>query len=104
MTGRALRDSVRIATKFSEMEKNYSSLNSLRFKLAFSSIIFIVLYCNFYLSIFCHGLVILSLSMFLDLHAIIWILVADLTCAPVMMCLLMLRLKSNGILKMDTRI
>ncbi|XP_031286528.1 trigger factor-like protein TIG, Chloroplastic [Pistacia vera] len=31
VTGRALRDSVRIATKFSEMEKNYSSLNSLRY-------------------------------------------------------------------------
>ncbi|KAL5735841.1 hypothetical protein ACOSQ2_030629 [Xanthoceras sorbifolium] len=31
VTGRALRDSVRIATKFSEMEKNYSSLNSLSY-------------------------------------------------------------------------
>ncbi|KAH9652068.1 trigger factor-like protein TIG [Citrus sinensis] len=31
VTGRALRDSVRIVTKFSEMEKNYSSLNSLSY-------------------------------------------------------------------------
>ncbi|KAJ0102264.1 hypothetical protein Patl1_04123 [Pistacia atlantica] len=36
VTGRALRDSVRIATKFSEMEKNYSSLNSLRFEISTS--------------------------------------------------------------------
>ncbi|EEF31176.1 trigger factor-like protein TIG, Chloroplastic [Ricinus communis] len=31
VTGRALKDSVRIATKFSDMEKDYSSLNSLRY-------------------------------------------------------------------------
>ncbi|XP_050219494.1 trigger factor-like protein TIG, Chloroplastic [Mercurialis annua] len=31
VTGRALRDSVRIATRFSEMEKTYSSLNILRY-------------------------------------------------------------------------
>lgn len=31
VTGRALRDSVRIVTKFSEMEKNYSSLNPLSY-------------------------------------------------------------------------
>ncbi|KAF2285710.1 hypothetical protein GH714_007317 [Hevea brasiliensis] len=31
VTGRALRDSVRIATKFSDMEKDYSSHNSLRY-------------------------------------------------------------------------
>ncbi|XP_050247494.1 trigger factor-like protein TIG, Chloroplastic [Quercus robur] len=31
VTGRALRDSVRIVTKFSEMEQTYSSLNSLRY-------------------------------------------------------------------------
>lgn len=31
LTGRALRDSVRIVTKFSEMEQIYSSLNSLRY-------------------------------------------------------------------------
>lgn len=31
VTGRALRDSVRIVTKFSDMEKAYSSHNSLRF-------------------------------------------------------------------------
>ncbi|KAJ4725175.1 Trigger factor [Melia azedarach] len=31
VTGRALRDSVRIVTKFSEMEKNFSSLNSLSY-------------------------------------------------------------------------
>lgn len=30
MTGRALRDSVQIATKFTDMEKTYLSLNSLR--------------------------------------------------------------------------
>ncbi|GMY31761.1 trigger factor-like protein TIG, Chloroplastic [Fagus crenata] len=31
VTGRALKDSVRIVTKFSEMEQTYSSLNSLRY-------------------------------------------------------------------------
>lgn len=31
VTGRALRDSVRIVTKFSDMEETYSSLNSLRY-------------------------------------------------------------------------
>lgn len=31
MTGKALEDSIRIVTKFSEMENTYSSLNSLRF-------------------------------------------------------------------------
>ncbi|KAL3503555.1 hypothetical protein ACH5RR_038004 [Cinchona calisaya] len=31
MTGKALEDSIRIVTKFSEMEKTYSSLNSLRY-------------------------------------------------------------------------
>lgn len=31
VTGRALRDSVRIVTKFSDMEQTYSSLNSLRY-------------------------------------------------------------------------
>ncbi|XP_052208061.1 trigger factor-like protein TIG, Chloroplastic [Diospyros lotus] len=31
VTGRALKDSIRIVTKFSDMEKTYSSLNSLRY-------------------------------------------------------------------------
>ncbi|CAK9163894.1 unnamed protein product [Ilex paraguariensis] len=31
VTGRALKDSIRIATNFSDMEKSYSSLNSLRY-------------------------------------------------------------------------
>lgn len=102
MTGRALRDSVRIVTKFSEMEKNYSSLNSLRFFIyPYFSTSLVLLSSPFFF-----GKLDIRLLTSLDLLkvAIIWIVLAELTCDPAMMSLLMLHLKSSGNLKMDIRI
>lgn len=94
MTGRALRDSVRIATKFSEMEKNYSSRNSLRFVADTS--------CKQYLGKNLKHMFLLPFI--ISSGCSVRSSLLNLLVIPVMMLSLMWYLRSNGFLRRVTKI
>lgn len=91
VSGKALKDSVRIVTKFSEMEDTYMSLGSLRFDTCLSCV---------HRSTASNSQVQVCL---LSVDAMCCILIAALTYDPDMMLSLMWHLKSSGFLKMDIK-